>query len=614
MGSRRKFRFRRGALYTVAASTAIGALGWFNSPQAAVADTHPLAFVTYGINASNGQLSRVDLSTNDVEYVGPVRNTAGGTLHGIEASAHFPGFTNLYAFWNDPSDEQTKLVFINKQTAKATVMASDLGEEIITGAVGVHPEGSFDYELYAMQEADTLPFTIVAGQVIPQQPLATRISVLGAAITYGGAYDMPVTVKIKTGSTIHEPFGSYAAPAHDSVNDDQNPRNQVLSGVYDNTSPISVIAQSWQLRSNGNPSGANNNHWDPYLEVDSSQNSPNVIVLRSGDAVPSIPAFMDQASVEDFLIDHINPQTHTIDIGPNQAIFLFELGTTNVNSAAADFQDLVLLLTFSEAAEDLVTTTQSVNTLTGSVKINPTNSPRNRFRLTKTDGSMITRDDLYEGALIDSNGVFYTGPASEVVIKPKGNGYQNTLAINGVAYELDNNLTHSLNASSMNVTVRNDYVSNGKAMGHWWIDVNATATTVEAGDGTDDPASNSQIIHVDQRTGTASPMMILNRPYKAIASVDGQIFYGSIGEKIYRIDTGDQSEIEVGSYVGRDLVGLSFAGDVLCAFDTQTDELIQIDETSGAVIAIPLSIGGQNLDTIVFSPVVSETISIAVYD
>ena len=485
-------------IYTGAAVLGIGAFAWFNGdPHPSRASGPADSYVLYGIRTDNGKLHRYDLDRGSLSTVGTIKENGAAAMHGIQAAAYFPGFTNIYGFWYDSAAEASQLVYINTATANATVVGPGMGEEKITGAVGVQPPGTNDYEVYALQEADTLPFDIINGTVVPNIPLSARVTVLGAAITYGGQYDMPVTMQIKTASTVHESFGDYAAPAHDPVNDDQNPRSSVLPGVYSVGTPISVIAKSWELHSSGN-SGTQNNHWDPYLEADSSQNSPQVIILRTGDPVPNIPAFMDQASVEEFLFEYINHDTKTMDLGPNQAVYLFELGTTNLSSSAADFQDLVVLLTFAEEDEELESTTTSYTSISGSINVNPNNSPKNRFVLAKTDNTVTDRDDLHENAPIDGFGVLYSGPANSLRIKPKGNGVQNTLMIDGVIYEINNGTTYLFDAPGMVVTVRNDHPSNGQAMGHWWIDLTSGPFDVTDGDGTDDPAANSQIILVDQ--------------------------------------------------------------------------------------------------------------------
>ena len=70
--------------------------------------------------------------------------------------------------------------------------------------------------------------------------------------------------------------------------------------------------------------------------------------LRDGDSVPDYPAFDNQSGLADFLDDIIDAE-NKIDIGQYDVVILGELGVSNLNqpSAAADFQDVVLLLRFS---------------------------------------------------------------------------------------------------------------------------------------------------------------------------------------------------------------------------------------------------------------------------
>jgi hypothetical protein len=102
--------------------------------------------------------------------------------------------------------------------------------------------------------------------------------------------------------------------------------------------------------------------------------------------------------------------------------------------------------------------------LTGQVNLNPANNSDFEFTLVKPDGSTITRDDLHE-----SGGSFdYTGAATRVVFKPKGNGNQNALTLDGGSYTLRNKNRYEITAVEMQVRVYNDQ---GHGNGHWWLNV-----------------------------------------------------------------------------------------------------------------------------------------------
>lgn len=121
--------------------------------------------------------------------------------------------------------------------------------------------------------------------------------------------------------------------------------------------------------------------------------------------------------------------------------------------------------------------------IAGGININPNNSSDNEFTLTLPDESTITRDNLHE----DYPG--YVGPATCIHVKPKGNGNQNGLIVNGQPYLMLNANTYDITSDSMTVNLYNDLVNScGKAMGRWWIGVTAGDAVIictPAGDGAD---------------------------------------------------------------------------------------------------------------------------------
>lgn len=85
------------------------------------------------------------------------------------------------------------------------------------------------------------------------------------------------------------------------------------------------------------------NIFDEYYDSDSGD--PHVLVLEDGDNVPDTPRFSNQSALPDVLDDFIDDDMK-IDIGKNQALMLFEFND-NLHSMAADYQDLVILLSFT---------------------------------------------------------------------------------------------------------------------------------------------------------------------------------------------------------------------------------------------------------------------------
>jgi hypothetical protein len=202
-------------------------------------------------------------------------------------------------------------------------------------------------------------FEMVNQTVVPQQEFAVMVDCLGSQIY--SSYHRPVTAKIRIGAREFEPFGPYGQPVEGNVNDDQsatggmnpgaNPRQHVFSGTFSADEALSVVGKSWR-KIDDSDTGLLNSHWETNQVADSQSPSIQIIMLRDGDDVPDNPPLNDQASLHAFIADFIDLDAGKMTMCDNQVIFLFELGTTGTSSGA-DFQDLVLLVTFAEASGQL---------------------------------------------------------------------------------------------------------------------------------------------------------------------------------------------------------------------------------------------------------------------
>ena len=68
----------------------------------------------------------------------------------------------------------------------------------------------------------------------------------------------------------------------------------------------------------------------------------------------------------------------------------------------------------------------------------------------------------------------------EIRVKPKGNGNQNGLTVDGEPYSLANKHLYIISSDDLVVHLYNNKRNRkGKAMGKWWIDVNANDATIE---------------------------------------------------------------------------------------------------------------------------------------
>jgi len=195
-------------------------------------------------------------------------------------------------------------------------------------------------------------FRIENGAVVTTAPCEASLTVVGAAIQ-SGSTPCPVTMQASAGGFVYEPFGAFGNPILANLNTAVgNPRNATLASVAAGTA-ITVSGRSFL------PGAAS-----AYMTEHSNPATRQVKVLRDGDVVPDIRPFANQTAARDFLAPYVDAATDRVTLQPNQAIFLFELGTNNLTSPAADFQDLVVVLTLSRPGSELETPGSTVSTRT----------------------------------------------------------------------------------------------------------------------------------------------------------------------------------------------------------------------------------------------------------
>ena len=245
------------------------------------------------------------------------------------------------------------------------------------------------------------------------------------------------------------------------------------------------------------------------LSYTSTDGTGQVLVFKRGDAPPSFqPGFPCQASAGDLVAPYIDPQTGVVTIAENEAIYLWDFNPLHTNYGI-DYQDLLILATAVAAEYECEGDTEDDGgegddppqtdphpvlalsmvenssdgggvQVAGRVNLNPSNNDDFEFRLEKPDGSVITRDDL----LASRGDLDYTGTATLIRFRPKGNGNQNALTIDGVSYRLRNGTLYTLTAPTMTVHVYNDHnAGNGAAMGRWWLEVVSAANATLEGYG-----------------------------------------------------------------------------------------------------------------------------------
>lgn len=199
-----------------------------------------------------------------------------------------------------------------------------------------------------LSESETFDeFEIELSEIVPEKPFAAMVTVIGAQIQSGEQF-LPVTTRITIGNDVITPFGPYDRPRVGNVNLGELPRRYIIPTQYAAWTPITVEGASWEF----NGDGSRDEDYRPLMAFDTDTNTPMIKVLRDGDPVPEIPGFQDQASIVEFLGDYVEADGE-IKLHEHQAICLFELGESDLSSPAADFQDLVLLITLAHSPEQL---------------------------------------------------------------------------------------------------------------------------------------------------------------------------------------------------------------------------------------------------------------------
>ena len=196
-------------------------------------------------------------------------------------------------------------------------------------------------------------FDIDGDDTVLEEPARLKITVLGAAISAGGSYDMPVTVKIKINGTTYTPFGPWGNAVTGNVNTGNSGTTYTWEPdtVFPMDSHIKIRGRSW-IKKKSWYSGTKKKHWQPYMTVDTNADTQQLETLRDGSGVPTVGGYLGQYSAEEFLADYIDTEADEMTLDDNQSIYLYELGSTNPASSAFDMQDLVVLVTMTRATPE----------------------------------------------------------------------------------------------------------------------------------------------------------------------------------------------------------------------------------------------------------------------
>jgi hypothetical protein len=166
------------------------------------------------------------------------------------------------------------------------------------------------------------------GDIVPNIASTMTVKLLGGQITCGaGGPRIPTSAKVKLsgGTTLTQSVPSVG---------------EFTYSVSANTT-INIMGEAKGDSGSGNC----RSH---YMAADSkTKQGTQVLTVLNGNTVPVFKPLGNQRNIKSFLGPYIDAATGKVKLKSNEAIFLFELGTTNQNSSAYDMQDLVVLVTLT---------------------------------------------------------------------------------------------------------------------------------------------------------------------------------------------------------------------------------------------------------------------------
>lgn len=114
-------------------------------------------FLLYGISGSNA-LVQYSFADRQLETIGQIHLDDGRIISDVQGMSCIPGHLNTYAIWIDPEDNRTKLLYINTETAAATVVNDNVEGGTLGGATtAVAPEGEPYWRAFGVQLKKTNP-------------------------------------------------------------------------------------------------------------------------------------------------------------------------------------------------------------------------------------------------------------------------------------------------------------------------------------------------------------------------------------------------------------------------------------------------------------------------
>ncbi len=571
----------------------------------AVAQTDSMALYTlYGVSSQSGKLVRYAFGDQQFEAVGLVFVEGVGYVDGIEGMAHIPEHLNIMGFWTDPNDHQTKLLYINSQTAHATVVGQSLGTGRITGATvaGLHSDsGDLDgtggvisgHININPNKSTHNEFTLVETnhQLITRDDLHANSPLINGN-TYHEGYARSIMVKPKGNG---RQSSLYVDGVEHSLQNSQmyhitteDPAGIPFKIYNDHVAQNGKAMGHWWIQCTGSVTGYIRNATTGGVfalqTIEAEEEDSIAFSIQQGAVVPT-EDFAVKATVLGAAPGNNVPITVQLKIGQS---ILTPFGV------------------FSDALEGDVHDDQNPRRYV-SQGIHPAGTPiavvgRSWAQGTGNSGhqAYLTVDTQTHAthALVLKNGDPVPNKASYLNPHQTRDFLRDFVDLNTATVVLDENQVMCLfELTTPDLTsVKADF--DDLAV----IVTFATSPSQLSEEDDDDTLAGpaSRIVKVNRHTGGLEQIMTLDRVYTGLAAAHGGTFYASSGQQLYHLDPFQQLESPVNTMTYENVVGLEGVDSNFYGFTVQANKLLAVDVQTGQQIGSDIDLGVTDLHSIVF--------------
>lgn len=159
-------------------------------------------------------------------------------------------------------------------------------------------------------------FAIVDDEVVPGADYQVRIEIIGAELSgSGGRGDVGVSAIAYIGGSEIYSWSDVRYAEQDAYVDRASQPSPEYYIWEDDEDESHAAGEAIKVQCA---------FWDGWPTISSDENSDHLIVLRNGDSAPSMTGSSGQESVETWLKAYVNTDDGTMQLGENQAIYLFD--------------------------------------------------------------------------------------------------------------------------------------------------------------------------------------------------------------------------------------------------------------------------------------------------